>query len=63
MLECKYKLATSKCQEPRRHAPGKQPTDATRISIPRMYLASCICDVYIYYMSVSKLVAIELLSL
>ena len=35
--------------------------DATRISIPRMYLVSCcICDVN---MSVSKLVTAELLSL
>ena len=38
-----------KCQEPRRHAPGKQPTDATRMSIPRMYnmylVSGCICDV------------------
>ena len=42
ILACKCKLATLKCQEPRRHAPGKQPTDATRMmSVPRMYLASC----------------------
>ena len=37
MLDCKCKLATWKRQEPRRHSPGKQPTDATRMSIPRMY--------------------------
>ena len=36
--------------------------DATRMSIPRMYLVSCcICDVII--MSASKLVTAELLSL
>ena len=48
----KCKLATRKCQEPLRHALGKQPTDATRMSIYRvcmcMYLVSCICDVYMY---------------
>ena len=38
MVDCKCKLATSKCQEPRHHAPGKQPTDATRMSIPRMHV-------------------------
>ena len=50
-------------QEPRRRAPGKQPTDATRMSIPRnTYLvSSCICDVNICL--VSKLVTAELLSL
>ena len=39
----------NECQEPRRHAPGKQPTDATLMSTPRMiyvpgilYLR-CIC--------------------
>ena len=50
MIDCRCKLATWKCQEPRRHAPGKQPTDATRTSIPRvcMHLVSCcICDVHI----------------
>ena len=25
MIDCRCKLATRKCQEPRRHAPGKQP--------------------------------------
>ena len=29
MLDWKCKLATWKCQEPRRHAQGKQPTDTT----------------------------------
>ena len=30
----KCKLATSKCQKPRRHALGKQPTHATRMCVP-----------------------------
>ena len=51
MLDCnKCKLVTWKCQEPRHHALGKQPTDATRVGIPRMYLVSCCTgDVYSYY--------------
>ena len=46
MLDCNCKLATGKLQEPRRHAPEKQPTDATRMSIPRMY---DICTWYLVF--------------
>ena len=52
MLDCKCKLATWKCQEPRRHTPGKQPTGVTRMSIPcivSMYLGSCMRCIYVCF--------------
>ena len=63
-FKCKQTGDLKKCKEPRRHAPGKQSTDATRMSIPRMYdtyLVSCICGIYIRggYVNVSKLLTIQ----
>ena len=50
MLDCNRKLATSKCQEPRRHAPGKQPTDATRMNEYTAYVCTwyLVFAMYIY---------------
>ena len=61
MLDCNCELATRKCQEPRRYAPGKQPTDDTRMSIPRMYLPGILLYLYTVYVDIyfSKLVTIQ----
>ena len=62
-LICKCKLATWKCQEPRRHAPGKQPRRHTHEYTAYMYVPGMQLHLRCKYMSVSKLVTAELLSL
>ena len=64
MIDCKWKLATWKCQEARYHTPGNN-IDATRTSIYRVFIIPGIL-IYLWciHMPVSKLVVTtELLSL
>ena len=65
MIDCKCTLATWNAKSPAAMLQENSP-DATRMSIPRMYLVSCCIYsryVYIYIIYVSKLVTAELLSL
>ena len=57
----KCKLATSKCQKPRRHALGKQPRCHTHEY--SAYVTGVMLHLRCTFMSVSKLVTAELLSL